>query len=60
MPAEEAAPILTTLSSPTYPVVDGGYYDGLEPAQAAALVDNARARDRLQKLSTHLLESVLD
>ena len=59
-PAEEAAPILTTLSSPTHPVIDGGYYDGLEPARAAALVDNARARDRLQKLSTRLLESVLD
>jgi NAD(P)-dependent dehydrogenase (short-subunit alcohol dehydrogenase family) len=58
-PAEEAAPILTTLSSPTYPVVDGGYYDGLEPARAAALVDNARARDRLEKLTTHLLGSVL-
>ena len=58
-PAEDAAPILTTLSSPTYPVVDGGYYDGLEPARAAALVDNARARDRLEKLSTRLLGSVL-
>jgi NAD(P)-dependent dehydrogenase (short-subunit alcohol dehydrogenase family) len=38
LPGEEAAPILTTLSSPTYAVVDGGYYDGLEPARAAALV----------------------
>jgi NAD(P)-dependent dehydrogenase (short-subunit alcohol dehydrogenase family) len=59
-PAEEAATILTTLSSPTYPVVDGGYYDGLEPARPAALVDNERARDRLEELSTRLLASVLD
>ncbi len=59
-PAEEAATILTTLSSRTYPVVDGGYYDGLEPAQAAALVESVRARERLEKLTTHLLESVLD
>ena len=59
-PAEEAAAILTTLSSRTYPVIDGGYYDGLEPAQAAALVENPRARERLEKLTTHLLESVLD
>ena len=59
-PVEEAATILTTLSSPTYPVVDGGYYDGLEPARPAALVENARARNRLEKLNTRLLESVLD
>lgn len=59
-PPNEAAPILTTLSSPSYPVVDGGYYDGLELARPAALVENARARDRLEKLSTHLLGSVLD
>ena len=32
-PAEEAAPILTTLASPTHPVVDGGYYDGLRLAR---------------------------
>ncbi|HTX96941.1 MAG TPA: SDR family NAD(P)-dependent oxidoreductase [Mycobacterium sp.] len=59
-PAEEAAPILTTLASPTYPVVDGGYYDGLSFGKAAALVDNPRARSRLEKLSTHLLGSLLD
>lgn len=57
--AEEAAPILTTLASPTNAVVDGGYYDGLKPARAAALVGNARARRRLEKLSIHLLESTL-
>ena len=58
-PAEEAAEILTTLGSPSYPVVDGGYFDGIEPARAAALVENARARKRLEKLSTRLLGSVL-
>ena len=42
-PAEEAAPILTTLCSPTHQVIDGGYYDGLYPAAAAALAENARA-----------------
>jgi NAD(P)-dependent dehydrogenase (short-subunit alcohol dehydrogenase family) len=58
-PAEEAAPILSTLASPTYPVVDGGYYDGLRLATAAALVENPRARSRLAKLSAHLVESAL-
>ncbi len=58
-PAEDAAPILTTLSSSDHSVVDGAYYDGLERARAAALVDNARARHRLEKLSKCLLESVL-
>ncbi|MCV7089299.1 SDR family NAD(P)-dependent oxidoreductase [Mycobacterium interjectum] len=58
-PPEEAAPIITTLGSPTYPVVDGGYYDGLSLAKAAALVENPRARSRLEKLSVHLVESAL-
>jgi NAD(P)-dependent dehydrogenase (short-subunit alcohol dehydrogenase family) len=58
-PADEAAPILTTLGSPRYPVVDGGYYDGLSLAKAAALVENARARSRLAQLSAHLVESAL-
>ncbi|HUO38525.1 MAG TPA: SDR family NAD(P)-dependent oxidoreductase, partial [Mycobacterium sp.] len=58
--AEEAAPILTTLCSPTHQVIDGGYYDGLYPAAAAALAENARARSRLAKLTTHLVGSVLD
>ncbi len=58
-PVEEAAAILTALGSPAYPVVDGGYYDGLEVACAAALVENARARTRLEKLSTRLLGSLL-
>ena len=59
-PAEEAAPILTTLGSPTYPVIDGGYYDGLSLAKAATLVENPRARKRLAKLSAHLVESALN
>ncbi len=58
-PAEEAAPILTTLGSPAHPVVDGGYYDGLTLAKAAALVENPRARNRLAKLSAHLVEPAL-
>jgi NAD(P)-dependent dehydrogenase (short-subunit alcohol dehydrogenase family) len=58
-PAEEAAPILTTLGSPKYPVINGGYYDGLSPAKAATLVENPRARSRLVKLSAHLVESAL-
>ncbi|HTY30394.1 SDR family NAD(P)-dependent oxidoreductase [Mycobacterium sp.] len=58
-PADEAAPILTTLGSPTHPTVDGGYYDGLRLTKAAALVENPRARSRLEKLSAHLVESAL-
>ncbi|OBI43604.1 SDR family NAD(P)-dependent oxidoreductase [Mycobacterium sp. E796] len=58
-PAEEAAPIMATLGSPAYPVVDGGYYDGLHLTKAAALVDNSRARGRLEKLSARLVESAL-
>lgn len=59
-PAEAAATVLTTLSSSTHPVVNGGYYDGVEPAQAAALVENARARERLEKLTVQLLKPMLD
>ena len=58
-PAEEAASILTTIASPTHPVVDGGYYDGLSLAPAAALVENPRARSRLAKLSAALIGSAL-
>jgi NAD(P)-dependent dehydrogenase (short-subunit alcohol dehydrogenase family) len=53
-----AAPILSTLASPTHPVVDGGYYDDPRLATAAALVENLRARSRLAKLSAHLVDSV--
>ncbi len=58
-PAGEAAPIVTTLGSRTYPMVDGGYYHGLSLAKAAALVENPRARSRLEKLSAHLVEPAL-
>jgi len=53
-PTSEAAAILGALSSPACTVVNGGYYDGLDPAPAAALVDNTRARTRLLTLSTQL------
>ncbi len=56
-PAAEAAPILAALSSPAHPVVDGGYYDGLDLAPAAALAENARARSRLVKLTADLVGS---
>lgn len=58
-PAEEAAPILTTLGSPSYGVANGGFYEGLRLGKTAALVDNPRARDRLAKLSAHLIASAL-
>jgi NAD(P)-dependent dehydrogenase (short-subunit alcohol dehydrogenase family) len=58
-PVEEAAPILTTLASPEHSVLNGGYYDGLRLAKAAALVENPRARTRLAKLSARLVESAL-
>jgi NAD(P)-dependent dehydrogenase (short-subunit alcohol dehydrogenase family) len=53
-PVDEAAAILGALGSPACTVVNGGYYDGLDPARAAALVDNARARTRLTTLSARL------
>jgi hypothetical protein len=40
-------------------VVDGGYYDGGSLAEPAALVENAPARRRLAKLSTHFIQSAL-
>jgi len=53
-PATEASAILGALSSPTCAIVNGAYYDGLNPAPAAALVENTHARARLLKLSTRL------
>jgi len=58
-PAEEAAQILAALTSPTRPVVDGGYYDGPSLAPSAALVENVRARSRLAKLTAHLVGTTL-
>lgn len=56
-PAEESAAILTALCAPSHPAVNGGYYDGLDLAPAAALVDNTRARSRLAKLTADLIAS---
>ena len=53
-PATEASAILGALSSPACAIVNGGYYDGLDPAPAAALVENTRARARLLTLSGRL------
>lgn len=53
-PATEASAILGALSSPACAIVNGAYYDGLNPAPAAALVENTHARARLHKLSTRL------
>lgn len=52
---EEAAELVAELSSPACPVVNGGFYDGRERARAAALVENRRARERLDKLTSRLL-----
>jgi NAD(P)-dependent dehydrogenase (short-subunit alcohol dehydrogenase family) len=51
----DAATILATLAAPDTAVVNGGYYEGLLLARAAALVDNARARTRLTELSDRLV-----
>lgn len=53
-PVESAASLLVALSAPSTPVVNGGYYEGPEPAKAAALVGNSRARTRLAAWSTQL------
>jgi NAD(P)-dependent dehydrogenase (short-subunit alcohol dehydrogenase family) len=58
--AKEAATILTTLSSPTYPVVDGGYYARPDPTLSSPMADIGLARDRLEELRTCLVASVLD
>ncbi|MFE9576627.1 SDR family NAD(P)-dependent oxidoreductase [Nocardia sp. NPDC006044] len=46
-PVEGAADLLALLSAASTPVVNGGYYDGIEEAKPAALVRNSRARARL-------------
>lgn len=46
-PVDGAADLLTLLSAASTPVVNGGYYDGIEEAKPAALVRNSRARARL-------------
>ncbi|WP_378731438.1 SDR family NAD(P)-dependent oxidoreductase [Nocardia brasiliensis] len=44
---DAAAELLAILSDAATPVVNGGYYEGLEQAKSAALVGNSRARARL-------------
>ncbi|MFD6163386.1 SDR family NAD(P)-dependent oxidoreductase [Nocardia sp. NPDC060256] len=46
-PVDGAADLLALLSASSTPVVNGGYYDGIEQAKPAALVRNSRARARL-------------
>jgi NAD(P)-dependent dehydrogenase (short-subunit alcohol dehydrogenase family) len=51
---DAAASLLAALSAPETPVVNGGYYEGLELAKPAALVRNSRARTRLAAWSNQL------
>ncbi|MFI9502961.1 SDR family NAD(P)-dependent oxidoreductase [Nocardia sp. NPDC052566] len=46
-PLDAAADLLLMLGAQGTPVVDGGYYEGIEQAKPAALVRNSRARARL-------------
>ncbi|MEV6276361.1 SDR family NAD(P)-dependent oxidoreductase [Nocardia sp. NPDC051832] len=46
-PLDGPAALLSVLSAPATPVVNGGYYEGPEQAKPAALVRNSRARVRL-------------
>ncbi|MFI6048187.1 SDR family NAD(P)-dependent oxidoreductase [Nocardia sp. NPDC051321] len=53
-PLDTAADLLVALSAPGTPVVNGGYYEGREQVNAAALVRNSRARARLGAWSNQL------
>ncbi|WP_327145405.1 SDR family NAD(P)-dependent oxidoreductase [Nocardia sp. NBC_01327] len=53
-PLDSVAALLVQLSQPGTPVTNGAYYEGAEPANAAALVRNSRARARLAAWSTQL------
>ncbi|MRH92167.1 SDR family NAD(P)-dependent oxidoreductase [Nocardia sp. SYP-A9097] len=53
-PLDGAASVLVQLSVPSTQVVNGGYYEGEKPANAAALVRNSRARTRLAAWSNQL------
>ena len=50
-----AAVVLATLTAPDTTIVNGSYYEGLDPARAAAPVENLRARTRLATLSDRLI-----
>jgi NAD(P)-dependent dehydrogenase (short-subunit alcohol dehydrogenase family) len=53
-PLDAATSLVIALSAPDTPVVNGGYYEGPQPAEAAALVRNSRARTRLAAWSNQL------
>ncbi|MET9489745.1 SDR family NAD(P)-dependent oxidoreductase [Nocardia sp. NPDC006630] len=53
-PLDHAAAVLLQLCAPGTPLINGGYYEGAEPANAAALVRNSRARTRLTAWSNQL------
>lgn len=53
-PLDSAAALLATLSKPGTPIVNGGYYEGAEQTEPAALVRNSRARTRLAAWSNQL------
>jgi NAD(P)-dependent dehydrogenase (short-subunit alcohol dehydrogenase family) len=52
---EDAATVLATLGSPEVQPHNGAYYDGIEPAVPARLVDSPDAVRRLWALTTRLL-----
>ncbi|WP_194820137.1 SDR family NAD(P)-dependent oxidoreductase [Nocardia sp. XZ_19_385] len=53
-PLDGPAALLTVLSAPETVVVNGGYYEGPEPAKSAALVRNSRTRARLATWTNQL------
>lgn len=53
-PAGEVAETVVALCDPGFAVVNGGYYDGLEPAQTGPQVTEKRSVDRLLKLGEKL------
>ncbi|MEC3916810.1 SDR family NAD(P)-dependent oxidoreductase [Nocardia sp. CDC160] len=53
-PLDAAAALLVHLAAPGTPVTNGGYYEGAQPSNAAALVRNSRARTRLAAWSNQL------
>lgn len=58
-PSHHAAQLLVDLSSRDFPVINGGFYEGRELGRAAAMVENPRARERLEKVSACLLASAM-
>lgn len=53
-PASQAATVLAELCASSTPVINGGYYERSKIATPAMLVDNARMRTRLNKISDQL------